>query len=539
MLHAALQLAIAFPFAPDERSVAFLPFFACIPEQVLPALLAGGSIDCIRRFDEERIAARARTGDELRRRADDHGAAARLAGRRRAARACAGSCSPPSRCRVPLLERWWDALPGVETHQLYGMTEMLTISQAPHRRAARAPDQRRAARTRRRRSRSSTRTASRCPPGTAGEVTCASPALMRGYLDDPDATAAAPTPAGAIRTGDLAYLDDDGLLHLKGRLKDLIISGGMNVAPGRDRAGRLPAPARRDRGRRRRPARRAGARPRSWSRSRRRQHADAAPTSSTSAARELAGFKRPTAAALVDVAAADRHRQDREGRAPRADPRAGRSPLSAQADFDALLERHRAGEGWGPLARAITLVENTPPWRSERAGRRPSPSTSSASPVPPGAGKSTLTGAADRVVQRRGRARRGARDRPVEPDQRRRGARRPGADGVGDLRAAPRSSCAASRAAARSARSRPRPATSRALLEAHGLVRRRHHRDRRRGPDRGRGRRAGRHRRARDGSRPRRRRPGDQGRPDGGRRHDRREHGRPARRRGDRRATCA
>ena len=67
--------------------------------------------------------------------------------------------------------------------------------------------------------------------GTAGEVTCTSPALMWGYLDDPDATAAALTPTGAIRTGDLAYLDDAGLLHLKGRLKDLIISGGMNIAP--------------------------------------------------------------------------------------------------------------------------------------------------------------------------------------------------------------------------------------------------------------------------------------------------------------------
>jgi len=64
--------------------------------------------------------------------------------------------------------------------------------------------------------------------------------------------------------------------------------------------------------------------------------------------------------------------------------------LSAQADFDALIERHRAGEGWGPLARAISLAESTPPWDL----RVPDP----AEPVhivgvtgPPGAGKSTLT----------------------------------------------------------------------------------------------------------------------------------------------------
>jgi len=64
--------------------------------------------------------------------------------------------------------------------------------------------------------------------------------------------------------------------------------------------------------------------------------------------------------------------------------------LSTQADFDALVERHRGGEGWGPLARAITLAESTPPWDL----RVPDPSE----PVhivgitgPPGAGKSTLT----------------------------------------------------------------------------------------------------------------------------------------------------
>jgi LAO/AO transport system kinase len=65
--------------------------------------------------------------------------------------------------------------------------------------------------------------------------------------------------------------------------------------------------------------------------------------------------------------------------------------LSVQADFDALLERHRAGEGWAPLARAITMIENTPPWDLQVPA-----SDNSAHIVgitgPPGAGKSTLTG---------------------------------------------------------------------------------------------------------------------------------------------------
>jgi len=64
--------------------------------------------------------------------------------------------------------------------------------------------------------------------------------------------------------------------------------------------------------------------------------------------------------------------------------------LSAQADFDALIERHRAGEGWGPLARAISLVEATPPW-DLRVPNPAEPAHVVGITGPPGAGKSTLT----------------------------------------------------------------------------------------------------------------------------------------------------
>ena len=64
--------------------------------------------------------------------------------------------------------------------------------------------------------------------------------------------------------------------------------------------------------------------------------------------------------------------------------------MSAQADFDALIERHRAGEGWGPLARAISLVESTPPW-DLRVPDAAEPVHVVGVTGPPGAGKSTLT----------------------------------------------------------------------------------------------------------------------------------------------------
>ena len=59
LLHMALQLASTLPFGPEERSIAFLPFFAAA-EQVLPVLCTGGSLDVLPGFDPERIAAAAR-----------------------------------------------------------------------------------------------------------------------------------------------------------------------------------------------------------------------------------------------------------------------------------------------------------------------------------------------------------------------------------------------------------------------------------------------------------------------------------------------
>ncbi len=68
--------------------------------------------------------------------------------------------------------------------------------------------------------------------GEVGGVEIRSPATMRGYWNDREATAAVLDAAGWIRTGDLGFLDADGYLHLRGRQSEMFIRGGYNVYPG-------------------------------------------------------------------------------------------------------------------------------------------------------------------------------------------------------------------------------------------------------------------------------------------------------------------
>ena len=66
---------------------------------------------------------------------------------------------------------------------------------------------------------------------TEGELWVRGAGVMQGYFENPDATAQAITREGWLRTGDLATLDDAGLVRIVGRLKDMIIRGGENVYP--------------------------------------------------------------------------------------------------------------------------------------------------------------------------------------------------------------------------------------------------------------------------------------------------------------------
>ena len=67
--------------------------------------------------------------------------------------------------------------------------------------------------------------------GERGEIQLRGANVMLGYYNDPEATARALNSEGWLATGDLGYRDPDGFYFITGRLKELIIKGGENIAP--------------------------------------------------------------------------------------------------------------------------------------------------------------------------------------------------------------------------------------------------------------------------------------------------------------------
>ncbi|MFN8215987.1 MAG: AMP-binding protein [Solirubrobacterales bacterium] len=69
------------------------------------------------------------------------------------------------------------------------------------------------------------------PIGTEGELRTRGAMVMKGYWDNPEATAAAIGPDGFLRSGDLARMDENGYVSITGRAKEMIIRGGENIYP--------------------------------------------------------------------------------------------------------------------------------------------------------------------------------------------------------------------------------------------------------------------------------------------------------------------
>ena len=75
-----------------------------------------------------------------------------------------------------------------------------------------------------------------------GELLIRGAGVFRGYWNRPDANAETFLPGGWMRTGDVAYLDDEGYLYIVDRIKDLVIRGGENIGCGEVEAALLEHP---------------------------------------------------------------------------------------------------------------------------------------------------------------------------------------------------------------------------------------------------------------------------------------------------------
>ncbi|MBI5603206.1 MAG: AMP-binding protein [Deltaproteobacteria bacterium] len=68
------------------------------------------------------------------------------------------------------------------------------------------------------------------PPGVEGELAAKGPGVFTGYFKNPQANQKAFSLDGFFRTGDLAVIDGQGIIRITGRIKDIIIRGGENIA---------------------------------------------------------------------------------------------------------------------------------------------------------------------------------------------------------------------------------------------------------------------------------------------------------------------
>jgi fatty-acyl-CoA synthase len=74
-------------------------------------------------------------------------------------------------------------------------------------------------------------TGEQCAAGNSGELCCRGYNVMKGYYKDPGATSEAIDAEGWLHTGDQGAMDQSGYVRITGRIKELIIRGGENIAP--------------------------------------------------------------------------------------------------------------------------------------------------------------------------------------------------------------------------------------------------------------------------------------------------------------------
>ncbi|GAB4268875.1 MAG: AMP-binding protein [Pararhodobacter sp.] len=219
---------------PGEHSVAFLPFFHIYGLQVLmnTAIAAGGRLVTMPRFDLEQFLT--------------------LVERYRTPRLFVVPPVAIALAKHPMVERFdlsfvrqvnsgaaplggdvTDALArriGTAATQGFGMTELSPVSHTSNPATARPGASGQTVPNTEARI-VDPETFQDLPPGQDGELWIRGPQVMKGYLNNPEATAATIMPDGWLRTGDVAHFDADGFLYVTDRLKELIKVKGFQVAP--------------------------------------------------------------------------------------------------------------------------------------------------------------------------------------------------------------------------------------------------------------------------------------------------------------------
>lgn len=230
LAHTAAVMALELGIREGERTLHVLPLFSSCLEQLIPLTLVRATHVVLPEFDADRV------WEAVERHGITHFDAVPTILKRLLD---AAPATLPQTLRLvsyasepmpaPLISAWLDRAPEVGFVQFYGMIEHLGLTvQKPWEQRSKigtvgrpmlgAEIQLRAA------------DGSPAAPGEAGEIVARSPTLMAGYWEDPAGTRAV-LQDGWMRTGDLGRFDSDGYLVLDGRLKEIIKSGGMTVAP--------------------------------------------------------------------------------------------------------------------------------------------------------------------------------------------------------------------------------------------------------------------------------------------------------------------
>lgn len=216
----ASTMCLELALADGERTLHFLPLFSSCLEHLLPLTLVRATHVVLAHFDEQAV------WDAIRDTQVTHFDAVPTTLRRLLKAAPAEI--PPSlsmisyaseRMPEPLIKSLMERMPAVRFVQFYGMIEHLCLT------VLTAADHL-----------TRTDTVGRPMFGAqlycteSGEIVARSPTMFAGYWQDPETTSKVMVEQW-MRTGNVGSFDDEGFLRLKGRVKEIIKSGGMTVIP--------------------------------------------------------------------------------------------------------------------------------------------------------------------------------------------------------------------------------------------------------------------------------------------------------------------